>query len=82
MKIDLGDYCCVWHREIPGGIGDEDLQLRTCEEIFAEFNINRPEEFGGHSLSVSDIVELYDDVGEGHRAVYYCDAVGFKKVSL
>ena len=79
--IDLGDYCCVWHQEVAGAIGDEDKQLARCEAIFAIFNINRPDTFGGHSLSVSDIVELYDDEDEGHQEFYYCDAVGFKKVT-
>lgn len=38
-------------------------------------------EVGGHSLSVSDLVELYDDEGEGHQALYYWDVIGFKKVT-
>lgn len=28
----------------------------TLEDIFAKFNVNRPEDFHGHSLSVSDII--------------------------
>lgn len=41
------------------------------ESLFEKFNLDRPEDFKGHSLSVSDVVVLED------RA-YYVDDVGFK----
>lgn len=55
-------YICVYEYEAD----DRD----DLEDIFALFNINRPDDFEGHSLSVSDIIEL-DDVP------YYVDSVGF-----
>lgn len=42
-------------------------------DAFYEFNMNRPEDFTGHSLSVSDIVEI-----DGYK--YYCDDVGWREV--
>jgi len=45
----------------------------TLEDIFEIFNIHRPEDFYGHSLSSSDVVE-HD--GE----FYYCDSIGWKKL--
>ena len=49
----------------------------TLESIFTEFNTNRPYDFYGHSLSVSDIVVLSD---KGKNNAYYCDKTGWEKV--
>ena len=49
----------------------------TLESIFTEFNTNRPYDFYGHSLSVSDIVVLSDN---GKNNAYYCDKAGWVKV--
>ena len=49
----------------------------TLESIFTEFNTNRPYDFYGHSLSVSDIVVLSD---KGKNNAYYCDKASWKKV--
>lgn len=39
----------------------------ALEDIFAKFNLNRPDDFKGRSLSVSDIVAIEDQL-------YYCDS--------
>ena len=49
----------------------------TLEEIFRRFNIERPEDFRGHSLSVSDVVVLHQD---GENSCYFVDAIGYKEV--
>lgn len=36
----------------------------SLEDIFTQFNIDRPEDFRGHSLSVSDVVVLHQKGGE------------------
>ena len=49
---------------------------KTVEEklevLFEEFNINKPANFMGHSMSVSDVVIVNDNA-------YYCDSVGFRE---
>ena len=50
---------------------DEDI---TLDGIFKKFNIERPADFKGHSLSVSDII-----IANG--IAYYIDDFGFTKVS-
>ena len=45
------------------------------EGLFQTFNVDRPGDFFGHSLSVSDIVALKQD---GDVSYHYCDSVGFK----
>ncbi len=47
----------------------------TLEDLFEQFNVNRPEDFAGHSLSVSDIVVLQK---EGAVTAYYVDNFGFE----
>lgn len=49
----------------------------TLDGIYDRFNIGRPEDFKGHSLSVSDIVVLHQ--GGSDRA-YYVDSFGFSEV--
>lgn len=43
--------------------------------IYMEFNLARPEDFKGHSLSVSDVIILEKD---GRRMAFFCDSVGWK----
>ena len=47
------------------------------ESIYTRFNVDRPVDFTGHSLSVSDIVVLHQG---GKDAAHYCDRVGFSEV--
>ena len=54
--------------------GDTNEKL---EGLFQTFNINRPGDFCGHSLSVSDIVALKQD---GAVSYHYCDSVGFREL--
>ena len=49
----------------------------SLESIYTRFNINRPADFKGHSLSVSDIVVLHQD---GKDTAHYCDRFGFSQV--
>ena len=52
-------------------------QGTDLEDIFYEFNMHRPEDFTGHSLSVSDIVVVHN--GETDRA-FYVDRFGFTEI--
>jgi hypothetical protein len=68
-KFSLNDYEVVYEGEI------EDYSIEyTLEKLFDMFNIFYPEDFKGRSMSVSDVVEL-----EGE--FYYCDHIGFKKIT-
>lgn len=49
----------------------------TLEDIYTRFNIAQPEDFTGHSLSVSDIIVVHDN---GDTAAYYVDDIGYKRV--
>lgn len=49
----------------------------TLEDLYAEFNLAIPEDFRGHSMSVSDVVVLHQN---GEDTAYYCNMVGFREV--
>jgi len=49
----------------------------SLERIFEKFNIDRPEDFKGHSLSVSDVVVLHQN---GQDTAHYTDSIGFVEV--
>ena len=47
------------------------------EEMYTKFNIDHPEDFRGHSLSVSDIVAIRQN---GIVSCHYVDSIGFKEL--
>jgi len=63
------DYSVVYE----GDVIPETDPISTLEKLFEIFNINHPADFRGHSLSVSDVVEL-----DGVK--YYCDAQGWVEI--
>ena len=64
--IDSSIYDCVFE----GTVNCSDL-----EEVYTLFNVDPPENFSGHSMSVSDVVV------EG-RTAFFCDSIGFRQVTF
>ena len=52
----------------------EQTEGETLEAIYEKFNIDHPEDYRGHSLSVSDIVVLHQN---GENSVHFVDFFGF-----
>ena len=75
-KFNFGDYEEKYHMEFDSR--EEKTDLEICEVIFYIFNMRRPDDFTGHSLSVSDIIELNR---YGSSAFYYCNVCGFIKLN-
>lgn len=69
LAIDRQNYDLVYTAPLDG--------KTTLEDIFRTFNLDRPADFTGHSLSVSDIVVLNRG---GDTKAYYCDSAGFVDV--
>lgn len=69
-EVDSKIYDRVYEKTVP---------CSTLEEVYQMFNFDRPVDFKGHSLSVSDVVEVSesDTVAAGF---YFCDSFGFKEV--
>ncbi len=55
------------------------LGTGSLNEIDYIFNMKHPKDFKGHSLSVSDIIEL--EYKDGRKVTYYYDRVGFALLS-
>jgi hypothetical protein len=70
----FGAYESVWNGE-KRAKDDHDL----LESLFEGFNLYRPDEFRGHSMSVSDIVGVCDN--HGNTRYYYCDSFGWKDIT-
>lgn len=69
MEVNCADYELVYTEPL--------TEKDTLEAIYERFNIQRPADFTGHSLSVSDVVVLND--GKSLKA-YYVDSIGFAEL--
>lgn len=49
----------------------------SLEDIYTRFNIDRPADFRGYSLSVSDVVVLHQN---GENTSHYVDSFGYREV--
>lgn len=58
-----------------------EVNCAGLEDVFKKFNLEFVPEFAGHSLSVSDVVEVVSD-GKPEKGFYFCDSVGFEKVEF
>ena len=75
-KFNFKDYEERYEMEFTSGMEQTDLEI--CEVIFHIFNMRRPEDFKGHSLSMSDVIELNR---HGRKQFYYCDMCGFSRLT-
>ena len=70
LAVNMGNYDKVYDAALT-----PDMSLGR---IFEKFNFDRPEDFKGHSLSVSDVVVLHQN---GTDTAYYVDSSTFVDVS-
>lgn len=72
-KFSIDDYDEVYNGEVEGNTINGML-----EELFEKFNIRHPEDFRGHSLSMSDVVKLSSANKDRY---YYCDTFGWVDIT-
>ena len=58
---------------------DGAVETNDLEALYTKFNVDIPQEYYGHSLSMSDVLELYDEQGS---SFYYVDRIGFQRVEF
>ena len=58
---------------------DGEVETNDLEALYQKFCLSSPQGYQGHSISMSDIVELYD---EKARSFYYVDRFGFREVDF
>ena len=66
-SVRLDNYNMVYEFEL---MSSDEWKL---EELYWIFNECRPDDFKGHSLSASDVVEVDGEF-------WYCDSIGWKKL--
>ena len=76
-KFNIEDYEITYSDEVDTNSAETLSDYEICEYLFVIFNSNRPKDFKGHSLSISDLVHLESD---GTCRLYYCDTFGWKKI--
>ena len=69
LAVDHANYKKIYTAPLTPGT--------TLEGIYEKFNFDRPEDFKGHSLSVSDVVVLHQN---GQDTAHYVDSIGFAQV--
>ncbi len=67
--------------EIYDLVYSSDVECKSLEDVFQMFNIAHPEDFKGHSLSVSDVVEVCE-ASDVKKGFYFCDSFGFKEIEF
>ena len=72
-KPDISTYEKVYEGDFSEFEQKSDSISRQLEAVYTKFNIDRPDDFKGHSLSISDVV-----VANGKP--YYVDTFGFKEL--
>lgn len=70
QKPDMANYDLVYEGSMADVTDNPDLRIQL-EAIYRKFNLERPDDFTGHSLSVSDVVVVRDQA-------FYVDSFGFK----
>ena len=71
------EYCLVYEGRMTRP--KTQTSSEVLERIFESYNDDLPSDYHGRSVSLSDVVELYDDEG---RSYYYCDTAGFVPVKF
>ena len=72
IQLNHEDYDLVYEGKLDEFKGNESL-----ESLYTKFNIDHPEDFRGHSLSVSDVIVITEDDID---TAFFCDSFGFTEM--
>lgn len=76
-KPEINHYEVAHLGNLPAHSVSQERIPMLLESLYEIYNINRPEDFTGHSMSVSDVIALKI---QGHISCYYVDFIGFKQL--
>lgn len=76
-NVVLDDYNFINSYEVPPTHKNRTVS-QLLEDIFEAFNMDKPDDFKGHSLSVSDIIVIKTKDG---IHFYFTDSIGFKHLT-
>lgn len=74
FDISFKNYEEVYQGVFPEG--------ESLDYLYTKFNLDHPEDFHGHSLSVSDVIVLSEKGNEPREGkAFFVDSIGFKEIS-
>lgn len=69
-----------WSPKLYDKVFDGEIPGNNLDDIYRELNIGvKPEDYKGHSLSVSDVCEI---IKENESKFYYCDSFGWVEIDF
>ena len=74
---------CGWvdkdnYHTADSGTVTADTPQAACEKLYSMYNLDPPAGYHGRSMSVSDIVNLWDNEQEPPvKSSWFCDSIGF-----
>ena len=77
LGVTESRYDLVYSGALSPALADNRTPEAILEGLYTRFNLNRPDDFRGHSLSVSDVIALNLN---GQTECYYTDSFGFYKL--
>jgi len=81
-KPNPSEYVMVYDKAFTLPLDEDKNALDILNELFFVFNVEKPEDYYARSMSVSDVIEIYDDdVGQVGR-FYYCNKIGFVEINF
>ena len=76
LGVTKSRYDLVYSGALPPALASCKTPEAILEGLYTRFNLNRPDDFRGHSLSLSDVIALNLN---GQMECYYTDSFGFYK---
>ena len=77
-NVDKSNYDMMYSDTVDiDGLDNEDVTYDILNQIYEQFNIDHPDDFTGHSLSVSDVIVLKCN---DELATFYIDSFGFEPI--
>lgn len=77
QPVSRENYLLTYAGTLPDAVLHLGQPEAMLESLYSCFNMDRPQDFRGHSLSVSDVIALKLD---GQVTCYYTDSFGFEKL--
>ncbi len=71
--VEYDNYAAVYS----GTLSEDESLMKNLDDIYMRFNVDKPQNYEGRSLSVSDIIAIKRD---GVVSCHYVDSVGFSDI--
>lgn len=80
MANKYTEWSFIPYRSVWNGYEEAADDMSLLGHLFETFNINHPDGYRGHSMSVSDVI-LVEDIEANEKKYYYCDSFGWEDIT-